>query len=176
MPRSCITLPPAVIMIVVVTLGCGSRKTPAEPQAIAPVVDAKPTDSLVPILEFSSFLVLSNYPFAKLTLRNPTTKPIFFAGYGPTLPLQTWERLDDQGWTQCDYQSCGTGRKVETLAPGASITITTDLREYKTDDMPDSPRLKDYQRPMRVVLYYGFADNDIQHPVMSDPFSPRLQP
>lgn len=123
-----------------------------------------------PTLAFNAFGDINGVPIAQLTLTNTTSRPIYFAGYGPARPLQTWERMDCGHWLQCDYEWCGTGRSNFELAPNASIGIHTALREYRTPDMSDDPPLHAYTKPMRVVLYYGHAANDIQHPVVGESF------
>ncbi|MCS7468286.1 hypothetical protein NZK35_16665 [Stieleria sp. ICT_E10.1] len=123
-----------------------------------------------PILQFTKFAETNGVPIAQLTLTNTTNRPIYFAGYGSHRPLQTWERNVSDQWIECDYEWCGTGRSNYSLAPQDSIVIDTALREYRTPEMPDDPPLSAFTTPMRVVLYYGFAEDDIQHPIFGEPF------
>ncbi|MEL6109555.1 MAG: hypothetical protein AAFU85_26395 [Planctomycetota bacterium] len=133
---------------------------------------AKPDRVVIttPTLKFTRFEETHGVPVAQLTLTNTTKRPIYFAGYGSHRPLQTWElRVGDQ-WTMCDYEWCGTGRSNFSLAPNDSIMIETDLREYRTAEMPEDAPLSAFTKPMRVVLYYGHAENDIQHAIFGEPF------
>lgn len=127
----------------------------------------------VPSLQFTGFDEMNGVPIATMELTNGTDLPIYFAGYGPDRPLQTWERQVDNLWVHCDYEWCGTGRSTYSLAPGVSITIATALREFRTPDMPDDPPLSSYTKPMRVVLYYGHSEDDIAHAVHGESFKPQ---
>jgi hypothetical protein len=123
-----------------------------------------------PILQFTKFAETNGVPIAQLTLTNTTDRPIYFAGYGSHRPLQTWERHVSDQWIECGYEWCGTGRSNYSLAPRHSIVIETALREYRTPEMPDDPPLSAFTTPMRVVLYYGHAEDDIQHPIFGESF------
>lgn len=122
------------------------------------------------IIEFVGFDEATGEPYAKLVLRNRKDDPIYFAGYGPTHPLQTWERLDNGKWSECGYDWCGTGRSIERLGAGQQLDISVRLRNYRTPEMPSEPSLYDYRDPMRVVLYYGLTDDDIEYPIHSQAF------
>lgn len=122
-----------------------------------------------PRLDFATFTD-APVPRALLTLTNPTSRQIFFAGYGPNQPLQSWQRLGHGKWIELGCESCGSGRSNYTLGPNASITVSSALRNYRHDGMSTDPDLAAFTTPMRLVLYYGFSESDIQHPIVSAPF------
>jgi hypothetical protein len=125
----------------------------------------------LPVLEFVRFEKGEGELYSVLKLTNTTNLPVYFAGYGPTYPLQTWERFEDGTWTECGYHWCGTGRSIEYLEPHGQLDLLVLLREYKTEGMPEEPTLSDYRHKMRLVLYYGHTTDDIRHPLRSNSFA-----
>jgi hypothetical protein len=130
----------------------------------------EPSKQPTPTLEFLRFDETLGEPYAILRLHNRTQGPIYFAAYGPAYPLQTWERWEHGKWGQCGYHSCGTGTSIQQLGADASLELMVRLREYKTARMPEEPKLQDYRDPMRLMLYFGKSEKDINHPIHSAAF------
>lgn len=131
--------------------------------------DDSPSEPTLRLLRFEpddSFLM------AVTRFTNRTTRPIFFYGHHPEVPMQSLESYSAAGWQDCGRMWCGSGAETHELKPGQSIELRTPVARIDREEEYGSFgfRAVDLIRPLRVRTHYGFAGERAITPVWSNEF------
>lgn len=124
--------------------------------------------NMKPSLTLREFTAIDSEQFAVLEFGNPTTRTIYFYGYGPEYPRQWFERRSNGKWIASGWHWCGVDMELRELAPGRTIRFTVGLSEYTNFwEQLEENRL-DHKSPLRVGIEYGIDKDAVETRIWCD--------